>query len=157
MTEAAAARHPLIERLVTQLGMPEVCAGNADAFLAAPGDAVLFFTENPAQHPETLDVAVILPEIVAAFRGRLRAAVVSRDSERELQQRFGFARWPALVFARGGEYVGAITSIRDWDFYLARVQELLDSPTRREAAMAAERDNAVAADPAAAAQRKESP
>lgn len=156
MTGAAASRHPLIERLVTQLGMPEVGTGNVDAFLAGPGATVLFFTENPAQHPETLDVAVILPEIVAAFGGRLRAGVVSRDSERELQQRFGFARWPALVFARGGDCLGAITSIRDWSYYLARVQELLDSPARREAAVAASHDQA-AADPVTTGHCKESP
>lgn len=140
-----AGRHPLIERLVREFAFPEVDTGNVDAFVAQPGDTVLFFTENPAQHPETVDVAVILPELVAAFRGRLQAAVVSRGAERELQKRYGFARWPALVFVRGGDYVGAITSIQDWDFYLARVQELLDSPTRREAAIAAARDNAAAA------------
>ncbi|MCC7198876.1 MAG: hypothetical protein IT483_05160 [Gammaproteobacteria bacterium] len=146
MDEAAPdPRHPLIERLVSQLGFPEVDTATVDAFLAGPGDAVLFFSENPAQHPESLDVAVILPELVAAFRGRLRGAVVSRASERELQKRFGFARWPALVFVRGGEYVGAITAVQDWDFYVSRVQELLDSPTRREAAVAAARDNASAA------------
>jgi len=146
MDEAAPdLRHPLIERLVAQLGFPEVDATTVDEFMAGPGDAVLFFSENPRQHPESLDVAVILPELVNTFRGRLRAAVVSRASERELQKRFGFARWPALVFVRGGEYVGAITAVQDWDFYVSRVQELLDSPTRREAAVAAARDNAAAA------------
>jgi hydrogenase-1 operon protein HyaE len=143
-------RHPLIERLVREFAFPEVDAGNVDAFVGLPRDTVLFFTEDPAQNLESLDVAVILPELVAAFGGRLQAAVVSRDAERELQKRFGFARWPALVFVRGGDYVGAITAIQDWDFYLARVQELLDSPTRRQAAVAAARDNAATGAAAAA-------
>lgn len=132
----ADARHPLIERLVTGLGYPELSVASADTFLAAPGDAVLFFTENPETNAETLDVAVVLPEIINAFAGRLRPAVVSREAERELQKRFGFARWPALVFVRGGELVGTITGIHDWDAYLEKVAALVAAPTRRAAAAA---------------------
>ena len=88
---ADAARHPLIERLVGELGIPEVGAGDVDGFLAAPGDVVLFFTEDPKQYPESADVAVILPELVQSLPGRFRAAVVDRASERALQKRFG--RW----------------------------------------------------------------
>jgi hydrogenase-1 operon protein HyaE len=132
----ADARHPLIERLVTSLGLPEVDAGSVDSFLAAPADAVLFFTENPETNAETRDVAVVLPELVKAFAGRLRPAVVSRTAERELQKRFGFARWPALVFVREGELVGTLTGIHDWDVYLEKIAALLAAPTRRAAAAA---------------------
>jgi hydrogenase-1 operon protein HyaE len=120
----AESRHPLIERLVTALGFPEVDASSVDEFLAEPVDAVLFFTENPETNAETRDVAVVLPEIVKAFAGRLRPAVVSRAAERELQKRFGFARWPALVFVREGELVGTLTSIHDWSVYLEKVAAL---------------------------------
>lgn len=142
---AETGRHPLVERLVTDLGLPEVGAADVDAFLTAPGDAALLFTGDLRQHPESGDVAVILPELMKAFRGRFRAAVVARASERELQKRFGFARWPALVFVRCGELVGAITGMHDWEEFVARVRELLDAPTRREIAAAAVRDNALAA------------
>ena len=138
---AEAGRHPLIERLLREFGLPEVDADDVDAFLAAPGEAVLFFTEDPKQHPESADVAVILPELMQALRGRFRAAVVARASERELQKRFGFARWPALVFVRGGDLVGTITGMHDWDEFVARVGGLLGSPTRREIAAAAVREN----------------
>jgi hydrogenase-1 operon protein HyaE len=141
------ARHPLIERLVTGLGLPEVGVAGVDAFLAGPGDVVLLFTEDLTKHPESGDVAVILPEIMRVFPGRFRAAVVERASERELQKRFGFARWPALVFVRSGELVGAITGMHDWEEFVARVRELLDAPTRREIAAAAVRDNTLAANP----------
>lgn len=141
---AEPARHPLVERLVTELGLPEVDAVNVDAFLAGPGDAVLLFTEDLKQHPESGDVAVILPELMKAFHGRFRAAVVARASERGLQKRFGFARWPALVFVRGGDLVGAITGMHDWEDFVTRVRELLDAPTRRELAAAAVRDNRLA-------------
>jgi hydrogenase-1 operon protein HyaE len=137
-------RHPLLERLVRDCGIPEVDAATIDAFLARDGDAVLFFSEDPKQYPESADVAVVLPELLTAFRGRLRAAFVARESERELQKRFGFARWPALVFVRDGEYVGTITGIHDWDVYIEKVQSLLAAPTRREAAADAARANRAA-------------
>lgn len=141
---AEAGRHLLIERLLREFGLPEVGAADVDTFLAAPGEAVLFFTEDPKQHPESADVAVILPELMQAMPGRFRAAVVARSSERELQKRFGFARWPALVFTRDGDTVGAITGIHDWDEFLEKARSLLESPTRREIAAAAARDNAQA-------------
>lgn len=137
-------RHPLLERLRRDCGVPEVDAASIEAFLEAPGDAVLFFSEDLKQYPESADVAVVLPELLAAFRGRLRAAFVARESERELQKRYGFARWPALVFLRGGEHVGTITGIHDWDEYIEKVQSLLAAPTRREAAAEAARANRAA-------------
>lgn len=144
MTDAT--RHPLVARLVDEFGLPEVDAGSVDGFLAAPGNAVLLFTEDPKKFPESADVAVVLPELMAAFPGAFRAAVVARQAERALQGRFGFARWPALVFLRDGDAVGTITGMHDWDDFQARVGTLLDSPTRREVAAAAARENAMAAD-----------
>ena len=142
---ADAPRHPLVERLVRELGLPEVGMASVDEFLAPPGDAVLFFTEDPTQYPESADVAVILPELMQALGGRFRAAVVERTSERALQKRFGFARWPALVFARDGDLVGAVTGMHDWDEFVRKSAALLDSPTRREVAAAEARENARAA------------
>lgn len=144
---AATARHPLLERLVTECGVPEVDSASVDAFLSAPGDAVLFFAENLVQYPESADVAVVLPELMRAFGGRFRAALVARVSERELQKRFGFARWPALVFVRDGDLVGTITGIHDWDEFVARVRAMLAAPTRRAAAAAEARANAATNDP----------
>jgi hydrogenase-1 operon protein HyaE len=139
--------HPLVERLVREFSVPEVGVDGLDAFLAAPGDAVLFFTEDPKKYPESADVAVILPELVRALGGRFRTAVVARAAERTLQKRFGFARWPALVFVRDGDLVGSITGMHDWDEFVQRAVALLDSPTRRELAAAEARDNALAAHP----------
>ena len=144
---AEAVRHPLVERLVREFGLPEVGAESVDAYLAPPGDAVLFFTEEPKQYPESADVAVILPELMQALRGRFRAAVVERASERALQKRFGFARWPALVFIRQGDVVGSITGMHDWPEFIQKVVTLLESPTRRELAAAEAFDNARAAGP----------
>ena len=125
------ALHPLIARLVVDYGYPLLDASNLDACIATPGDSVLFCAGDPLLYPECLDVAVVLPELMRAFSGRFRAAVVSRELEAELQARFGFNRWPSLIFLRDGGYVGVLSGILDWSVYLARIQDLLAAPTAR--------------------------
>lgn len=124
-------QHPLIARLVDTFGYPLLNADNLDAFCDAPGDAVLFCGGDPAQHPECLDVAVVLPEILRTFPGRFRTAVITSDLDLAVQARFGFSRWPTLVFLRDGAYVGTISGIQDWSVYLARINELLATPASR--------------------------
>ncbi len=116
---------PLIQRLLEDYGYPEIGEENLQAFLQNPGMHVLFFTGDPKQHRETNDVAVVLPELVKAFPGELNPGVVKREAEKALQIRYGFRRWPALVFLRREGYLGAITGIRNWADYLTEVQTLL--------------------------------
>lgn len=123
--QAAAAPHPLIARLGERYGYPEVAPQTLEAFCAQAGDGVLFFPGDPVKHPETLDVAVILPELLARFDGRLRAGVVMPWNGPALQPLFGFRRWPALVFLRCGECVGAIEGVRDWNDYLEEIGRLI--------------------------------
>lgn len=127
---------PLIRRLHEELGFPLLDRQGADAFLAEGGEAVLFFTGDPGRYKETDDVAVVLPELIKEFGGRLRAGVVERESERELEARYGFAVWPALAFFRDGHYLGAITRMQDWEVYLERIPELLAThPAQEEPAV----------------------
>lgn len=132
---AAAARpatlHPLLERLFAQQGYENLDAAGLEAFVAAPGSALLFFTEDPVQSRETLDLCVILPEIATAFRGRFRVGVLLPQAARAVAPKYGFRRWPALVMLRGGGYVGAIDGLRDWDDYLAETARLLEAPVVR--------------------------
>lgn len=123
--------HPLIARLTGEYGYPLLDADNLEAFCAAPGDAVLFCAGDPVQHPECLDVAVVLPELLRAFPGRFHAAVASSALESDMQARYGFNRWPTLVFLRDGAYVGVLSGIQDWSVYLARIQDLLAAPIAR--------------------------
>lgn len=127
--------HPLLARLLDECGYPLLDAGNLDAFCDAPGDAVIFCAGDPVQHAECLDVAVVLPELMRTWPGRFRAALADTSLEPALQARYGFTRWPSLVFlrggARGGAYVGTLSGIKDWAVYLARIQELLISPPSR--------------------------
>lgn len=123
--------HPLIARLVDEFGYPYLAADDLEAFGNAPGDAVLFCAGDPVQYPECLDVAVVLPEILGAFPGRFRAGIPAMGMEPAMQARYGFNRWPTLVFLRAGAYVGMISGIQDWAVYLARIQELLATPGSR--------------------------
>lgn len=123
--------HPLIVRLVEQYACPVVNEDNLHAFLAQEGEAVLLCGGDPVQHPECLDVAVVLPELQAALPGRFRIAVAARELEPKLQALYGFQRWPCLVFLRDGKYLGVIQGMQDWSVYLQRSVELLDASVSR--------------------------
>jgi hydrogenase-1 operon protein HyaE len=128
---AAPAVHPLIEQLFSRHGFVHVDAETLDAFAAAPGHAMLVFTEDPVRFKETLDLAVIAPEVAKAFPGAFRTGVLLPADARKVATRYGFARWPALVLLKDGQYVGAIDGLRNWDEYLEEMQRLLAAePTR---------------------------
>ena len=74
------------------------------------------------------NVAVVLPEVVKAFNGRLRAAVVTDpEADKALYARYEFGKWPSLVFMQGEKKLGHITGIKDWGEYLQRASEMLNS------------------------------
>lgn len=123
--------HPLVERLFTAHGYTNLEAAGLDAFVAAPGHALLFFSEDPNLYRETLDLCVILPEIASEFAGRFRIGVLLPTAARAAAPRYGFRRWPALVMLHDGGYVGAIDGLRDWDDYLAETARLLEAPVAR--------------------------
>lgn len=125
--------HPLITRLTTEYDYPEVSLVNIDEFAAAPGMNVLFFPGDPTTVRDATDVAVVLPELVAAFEGRLRPGVVTDvfGDGPALKRRFGFRKYPSLIFLRAGEYVGTISRIQDWADYLEQISGLLEAPARR--------------------------
>ncbi|MBD3618986.1 MAG: hydrogenase-1 expression HyaE [Chromatiales bacterium] len=122
---------PLIERLTTELGYPRVDTESLNEFLDAHAHSVLFFAGDPAKYPEANDVAVVLPELVRHFAGRLAPALVADEDEARLQALYGFESWPALVFLRGREYLGSICRIRDWSDYLQTIEALLQGPPKR--------------------------
>ena len=54
---------PLINRLIDELGYPLLDDDNFEGFIEQTPISVLFLTEDPKRFPESLDVAVILPEL----------------------------------------------------------------------------------------------
>ncbi|TCJ17176.1 hydrogenase [Parasulfuritortus cantonensis] len=123
--------HPLLDRLAETVGRTLASEADLAALAAEPGDWVLFCGGNPSQFPECLDVAVVLPELLALRPGRLRAAVVAPGLEAAVQARYGFSRWPSLVFLRQGDYVGTLSGMQDWTVFVARLGEMLAAPASR--------------------------
>ncbi len=122
--------YPVLTALTARAALPLVDETNIAAFLApAAGDcshALLFFSGAAAPRPETADVAAVLPEIVRAFQGRLRGAIVAPEAEASLKGRFQVFVTPSLCVARGMEPVAVLPKILDWADYLERIEAALD-------------------------------
>jgi hydrogenase-1 operon protein HyaE len=116
---------PLIEALVSRHGFAVVDEDSLDAFLAANAHSVLFFPGDAERLVESNDVAVILPEILKVYGGKLAPALVAKASERQLQRRFRFNAFPSIVFMRGTGYLGVLSRVLDWSEYMAEIPAML--------------------------------
>jgi hydrogenase-1 operon protein HyaE len=123
--------HPLLARLQAEQGATLLAPETLDEWAARPGEHVLFFSGDPVRFGEVLDVAVVLPELRAAFRGRFDIGLIAREHEDTLAKRFGVQRWPSLVFVREGGYLATVSGMRDWADYIAEVGAALDKPAGR--------------------------
>jgi hydrogenase-1 operon protein HyaE len=128
---AATGMHPLLARYMQELSAPALDAAGYDAWAEQPGHALVFFSEDPVMYRETLDVAVVVPELAKAYPGRFRCALLLSEPARAIAVRYGFRRWPALVVLRDGRYVGAIDGLRDWNEYVVTLGELLQAEPSR--------------------------
>ena len=130
-TSQAPTLHPLLHRLVQETDAAVLDTEGFEAWAAEPGAAMLVFVEDPERFKETLDLAVIVPELRLVHPGAFRTALLPPVAARALAPRFGFARWPAIVMLRDGHYLGAVDGIRDWDVYIGELDRLLAAaPTR---------------------------
>lgn len=117
---------PLIKRLTDDLGWSELSnEEQVAAYLARPGMHALFVPGNPDKNLETNDAAVIIPELVAAFRNVFDCAVVADPIERSVRERFNVFPTPSLIFYSDGDFRGAIPRVRDWDDYIVRVGKII--------------------------------
>jgi hydrogenase-1 operon protein HyaE len=114
--------------------LPLVDEASVEAFLApaptAPPHRVLFFAGDPAERAEARDLAVILPQLLEAFAGRLRGALVATEAEPALKERFHVRVLPSLVVLRGSDILGVLPKVYDWADYVARLDAMLrpDAP-----------------------------
>jgi hydrogenase-1 operon protein HyaE len=132
---SALALHPLLARLSNGFGFRTLDAADGDALAAGSGHVLLVFTEDPERYRETLDLAVIVPELAREFAGRFTVAVLLPEAARAIAPRYGFRRWPAVVLLRDDAYVGAIDGVRDWSDYRLELARLLEAPTSRPPAI----------------------
>jgi hydrogenase-1 operon protein HyaE len=123
--------HPLLARLVKLTGASVLSTDNYDPWARQPGFAMVVFAEDPERYKETLDLAVIVPELHATGGKLFRVGLLLPAASRAIAPRFGFVRWPAFVMLRDGQYLGAVDGVRDWDVYTAELQRLLAAEPSR--------------------------
>jgi len=116
---------PLIEALTARHGFTLVDTESLDGFLEAREHSVLFFPGDAERLVESNDVAVILPEILKVYGGKLTPALVAKPSERLLQRRFRFNAFPSIVFMRRTGYLGVLPRVLDWSEYLDEIAAIL--------------------------------
>jgi hydrogenase-1 operon protein HyaE len=117
---------PLVARLTEERGLPLLAEAGASEIAAAGGEWLIFLPGHGQNHNETADVAVILPELLRAFGGRLKAAVAAPDLEKSLRRRLDGIALPALVAIRGHEMLGSISRVLDWHDYVDAIRHLFD-------------------------------
>lgn len=117
---------PLIARLIDHHGYEALSADTLEAFVMAPGNAVIFAAGDFNRLDEVADVAVVLPELMAAFPDTFRVGVTrDRETEMAVQRMYRFNAFPALVFTRDGGWLGTIQRMQDWTDYLRDVHGFL--------------------------------
>ncbi|MDR0251173.1 MAG: hydrogenase [Burkholderiales bacterium] len=130
-TSAVANIPSLIARLLERSDTFEISLETFDGVLEkTPGLLLLFFIEDPVRYRETLDLAVIAPELLATSEEPMCLGVLLPEAARALQPRYGFRRWPSFVLLRDGQYLGAIDGMRSWDEYqreMARLRQATPS------------------------------
>jgi hydrogenase-1 operon protein HyaE len=95
-----------------------------EAFLEASEYPMLFFAGNPERHPESHDVAVIVPELLQTFP-QLSPALIEETSQEILQHRFAVTTFPTLVLCHFNSPLGKISGIQDWVSYTQQIQTFL--------------------------------
>lgn len=122
--------HPLLNRLVTELGWPHLTTmEQVDDFLSRPGAHCLLIPGDPVRNLETADAAVVLPELRMTFQNVFDCALVGDEIEAALREKHHVLKTPGFLFFRNGQLQGAIAKIRDWDDYMARVPAILNLAT----------------------------
>lgn len=98
--------------------------------LEAPGLKMVLFAEDPNLRRETLDIAVIGPELRKALGAAVASGWYTAVSEgRALGARYGIRKFPAVALFRGAEYLGAAEGLMGWDEYIQALVEI--GPVRR--------------------------
>lgn len=116
---------PLFASIITRHGLHVADEVGLDDLAREHEHIMLVLAGDAERLAESDDVAVIVPELAKAFAGILTVVVATRDSERALQRRFRFQAFPALVFLRDGQYLGAMTRVHDWADYLREIPDIL--------------------------------
>jgi hydrogenase-1 operon protein HyaE len=119
----------LLERLEREAGLARVAAAELAARAAVTPTLAALFTGDPTQSPESWDVCVVLPELLRRCPG-VSACVLDPAESALAAPSYGVDRLPALVVLRGGDYVGVIEGMRDWQPFVTDLRLLSVAPPR---------------------------
>ena len=92
--------------------------------LARRGKVLVGFFSDPAVHPENVDLAVILPELLKSFP-ELEAVVPRSCAPVALAGRFGVTVFPALALVDAGCGLGSLQRIQPWPLYAETIRRFL--------------------------------
>jgi len=122
----ASAPHPLLARLERECLYPRLSSMHDVAeFLGRGGQHCLFIPGDARRNLETVDAAVVLPELRQAFQNAFDCAVIDDAIEAQLREQYRALKTPALLFFREAQYLGAIEKLRDWSDYVTRTTHIL--------------------------------
>jgi hydrogenase-1 operon protein HyaE len=116
---------PLLQSIIDREGYEIVSHETLASAAQAHEFSMVFFPGDAERLAESNDVAVVLPELGKALMGNVATLIVERGSERELQRRYLFNAFPAIVFLRRGDYLGVLQGILDWGDYLEQIPDIL--------------------------------
>lgn len=116
---------PLLQSIIDREGLTVVTDSALEAVTGELPFAMLFVAGDADRIAESNDVAVVLPELARALGDAVTPLVADRASERDIQRRYRFNAFPALIFLRNGEYLGVIQRIQDWTDYLRDIPDIL--------------------------------
>lgn len=124
----------LIEALAAHPDCEVLRKATLDDFVARNPRALLFFSGDVSQRPEGLDVAVVVRELLASYKGRLRVGLVDRRDEAILMAQYGVVVTPAVVYLRDGQPAELVARMRDWPVFAQACDRLLAPDNERTAA-----------------------
>jgi len=125
MTQVDVERHPVFQRLWGKEGFRRVNEENLGEFSSQKGLVLAVFADNPTTFKETIDIAVIAPEIAKVFSEFTRdKGFTDPKVGRAIASRLGLTRLPAVGFYRDGEFLGALQGLKSWGEYVQGLSEI---------------------------------
>lgn len=113
------------ERLAQRHGYVLLGAETFDEFVRGAGDRVVLFAEDPVRSPESWDMTVVLPELIAAAGRPFQVGLLPPLAARERAIAWSVHTWPALLFQRDGATLGLIEGMRDWSVFAQEIPAML--------------------------------
>ena len=125
MTLVDVDKHPAFQRLWGKEGFERLNEDNIKEFTGGPGLRLIVFADNPTTFKESIDMAVIAPEIAKVFQAYLSGrGFTDPQVGRAIASRLGLTRLPAVGFYRNGAWLGALQGLKNWDEYISGLAEI---------------------------------